>query len=53
MPEVVIHTADFPEGYQITATSGGLRIRTTEHHAEPMTLSKEDVVERILGEEGM
>ena len=45
MPEVVIHTAEFPEGYQITTTSGGLRIRTTEHHADPITLSKEQLAQ--------
>lgn len=40
MPEVVIHAADFAEGYQITSTSGGLRIKATDHHAEPLTLTR-------------
>jgi hypothetical protein len=43
MPEVVIHTADFDEGYQITSTSGGLRVKQIRQHPEPLTISREDL----------
>jgi hypothetical protein len=43
MPEVVIHTADFDEGYQITSTSGGLRVKQTRQHPELLTISREEL----------
>ena len=41
MPELVLHSADFSEGYRITSTSDGLLIETTDHHPFPLKLSRE------------
>jgi hypothetical protein len=43
MPELVIHAADFSEGYQIASTSSGLRIKSSDHHAAPLHLDRKQL----------
>jgi hypothetical protein len=41
MPELILYTEDFREGYRITSTADGLLIETTDHHPFPLKLSRE------------
>ena len=41
MPELVLHTEDFGEGYRITSTGDCLLIETTDHHSYPLKLTRE------------
>jgi len=43
MPELVLHSEDFAEGYRIASTGDGLLIETTDHHPFPLKLSREAV----------
>jgi hypothetical protein len=41
MSELLLHIADFAEGYRITSTGDGLLIETTDHHPFALKLSRE------------
>src|SRR3972149_2636042 len=43
MPELVFHTSDFDEEYQITSTGAGLIIKATDYHAGPLQLGRNEL----------